>query len=156
MRTTDNPLPLSARSKIVAILNQRLVESIDLYQQLKHAHWNVRGPGFLSIHELFDQIAESVEVNVDQIAERITALGGVALGTTQVVSKESRLPSYDVDLVNVNDHLKALIKSLAAYLKALRVDTAQIDELDSVTTELLNSITEEQEKHLWFLEAHIG
>lgn len=156
MRPTNNPLPLSARSKVVAILNQRLVESIDLYQQLKHAHWNVRGPGFFSIHELFDQIAESVENNVDLIAERITSLGGVAHGTTQVVTKESHLPSYKVGLVSVTDHLNALIKSMAQYLKALRNDTAKIDKLDPVTTELLNSIAEEQEKHLWFLEAHLG
>ena len=87
MHNTKNDLAKGKREKVVEILNARLADSIDLKTQAKQAHWNVKGPHFIGLHELFDQVATAVELHVDLIAERVTALGGTAMGTARVVAQ---------------------------------------------------------------------
>jgi len=82
---TKNDLPEAARGEAVALLNQRLADCIDLQTQCKQAHWNVKGPTFIALHKLFDEINEDVEGYVDLIAERVVQLGGIAEGTVGVV-----------------------------------------------------------------------
>src|SRR5207244_12448514 len=86
---TKNDLPEAARGEAVALLNQRLADCIDLQTQCKQAHWNVKGPTFIALHKLFDEINEDVEGYVDLIAERIVQLGGIAEGTVGVVADRS-------------------------------------------------------------------
>jgi len=76
MFDTKNDLPVNTRTKVIDLLNARLADAIDLGAQTKHAHWNVKGPNFIALHELFDKVAEHVEDYVDTIAERVTSLGG--------------------------------------------------------------------------------
>src|SRR5664280_2433951 len=71
------------KSKVIEILNARLADAVDLKTQVKHAHWNVKGPQFFQLHELFDFIASHLEDQSDLIAERVTQLGGVANGTAR-------------------------------------------------------------------------
>src|SRR5205809_5872702 len=94
MYQTENDIPKSARAELVALINQRLADAIDLQMQLKQAHWNVKGPHFIGLHELFDKIAEDVESYVDLTAERIVQLGGIAQGTVRVAAGRSRLGEY--------------------------------------------------------------
>src|SRR5215471_13081055 len=94
MYETENDLPKDARVEVIGIVNQRLADIIDLQTQLKQAHWNVKGPHFIGLHELFDKIAEEVESYVDLIAERIVQLGGIAEGTVRVAAARSRLDEY--------------------------------------------------------------
>src|SRR5215469_17003147 len=91
MFDTRNDLPAGTRTRVVELLNARLADAIDLGAQTKHAHWNVKGPNFIALHELFDKVAESVEDQIDTIAERITALGGRAYGTIASVARRSTL-----------------------------------------------------------------
>src|ERR1700749_162219 len=93
---TKNDLPESTRGAMTQLLNQQLADLLDLGLQTKQAHWNVKGPHFIGLHELFDKVAEELEEFTDSIAERAVQLGGVALGTIQSVSKQSRLASYPV------------------------------------------------------------
>ena len=88
-------IPADQRTRLVSLLNQRLADSFDLMSQTKFAHWNVKGPNFISLHKLFDELAELLEGHVDEIAERATALGGVAMGTVrQAAASQTRsLPS---------------------------------------------------------------
>src|SRR5215471_18122422 len=88
---TENDLPESIRAELIPLINQRLADALDLQLQLKQAHWNVKGPNFIGLHELFDEIHESVESYVDMIAERAVQLGGVAEGTARTVAGRSRL-----------------------------------------------------------------
>src|SRR5437773_11421752 len=88
------------RNEIVSILNQRLADTLDLKLQTKHAHWNVKGSDFIQFHGLFDQVAAHLEAHSDEIAERITALGGVANGTTRQVASTSSLKEYDLDAID--------------------------------------------------------
>jgi len=92
--STRNDLPADARQKLIKLLNQQLADTTDLRTQTKHAHWNVKGPNFIALHKLFDELAEQLSEFADEIAERATALGGVATGTARVVAANSRVPEF--------------------------------------------------------------
>ena len=92
MFTTRNDIARSNRKKVIALLNARLADGVDLYSQIKQAHWNVKGPHFIGLHELFDDVAEVVEKYIDELAERAVQLGGVAEGTIRMAVKASSLP----------------------------------------------------------------
>ena len=94
MYETENDISKERRTELNALMNQRLASAVDLQMQMKQAHWNVKGPSFIGLHELFDQVAEAVEAYVDMIAERIVQLGGVAEGTVRVAAARSRLAEY--------------------------------------------------------------
>ena len=112
---TQNNLPHPTRRKIIELLNRQLADAIDLGLQAKQAHWNVKGPHFVGLHELFDKTAEKVEEFIDDIAERAVELGGIALGTMQAVTKHSRLPAYSLTISSGKAHVTELSKSLAKF-----------------------------------------
>src|SRR5262249_2501174 len=103
------------RDEIVGLLNARLADTFDLYSQLKQAHWNIKGSDFIQLHELYDTVAESVLEFVDDIAERATALGGLALGTARMAAAASALEEYPIDAVEGMDTVAAIADRLAAY-----------------------------------------
>src|SRR6476660_9804340 len=113
LHKTQNDLPKKARIKAIELLNQNLAGIIDLGLQAKQAHWNVKGPHFIGLHELFDKVAEELEEFTDSIAERAVELGGTALGTIQVVSKYSRLAAYPLDLSSGSGYVASLSSALA-------------------------------------------
>lgn len=156
MHKTKNDLPLEVREKVIQVLNQRLSDCLDLAGQAKQAHWNVKGPNFIALHELFDSVAAGLVEFVDNIAERITALGGVAEGTVQVVASRSTLPKYPLDITNGRCHVEAISTSMAAFGKSVRADIDKTDKLgDADTADLFTGISRDLDKHLWFVEAHI-
>src|SRR3977135_1798866 len=94
MYPTKNDLPEAMRREMVDLCNARLADAIDLQTQTKQAHWNVKGPHFIALHELFDKVNADVEDYVDLIAERAVQLGGVVEGTARAVAKRSTLAEY--------------------------------------------------------------
>jgi starvation-inducible DNA-binding protein len=152
LHSTRIDIPARTRARVVAILNARLADAIDLSMQAKQAHWNVKGPNFIGLHELFDDVAEHAEGHVDKLAERITTLGGTALGTIRAVGRASSLKAYPEDIFEGRAHVAAL----AAFAKLTRAAIEATDDLDDeVTSDLFNEITGEADKDLWFLEAHL-
>jgi starvation-inducible DNA-binding protein len=144
------------RQPVVDLLNQTLATTLDLKTQVKQAHWNVKGRHFYFLHELFDEIAGELEEYVDMVAERVTALGGLALGTARVAADRSILEEYPLDIVSGQDHLTALCDRLAQYAKHLRDGIAKTDDLgDADTADLYTEISRTIDKRLWFLEAHL-
>src|ERR1043166_6830659 len=117
MFKTKNDLPEVTRGTAVEILNARLADAIDLQSQTKQAHWNVKGPNFIALHELFDKINEDVEDYVDDIAERAVQLGGVAEGTARIAANRSSLSEYPAKTVDGRTHVEALSSVLAAFAK---------------------------------------
>ena len=91
MYPTKNDLPEATRRQMIELCNARLADAIDLQTQTKQAHWNVKGPHFIALHELFDKVNEDVEDYVDLIAERAVQLGGTVEGTARSVAKRSTL-----------------------------------------------------------------
>ena len=156
MFDTRNDLPVNVREPVIELLNARLADAIDLGAQSKHAHWNVKGPNFIALHELFDKINEEVEDYVDDIAERAVQLGGVAEGTARAVAKRSSLAEYPASAVDGRSHVEALSSALAAFGKAARkaIDEANnLSDLD--TADLFTEISRGIDKWLWFVEAHL-
>src|SRR6516162_2517326 len=108
MFKTKNDLSEAARKQAIELLNARLADCKDLQTQTKQAHWNVKGPNFIALHELFDKINEEVDEYVDEIAERAVQLGGVAEGTARMVAKRSSLPEYPLNVADGRAHVDAL------------------------------------------------
>jgi len=144
------------REGVVAILSKSLAATLDLKTQIKQAHWNVKGMDFYHLHLLFDEMATEVEEYVDMVAERITALGGTAMGTARIAAAESILPEYPFDIVDGSEHINALAERFAIYAAHVREAIDKTDELgDADTADLYTEISRTIDKRLWFLEAHL-
>ena len=153
---TRNDLPAEARTKLVAMLNQQLADSIDLYSQTKHAHWNVKGPTFIALHELFDKLAEGLEDPIDDIAERATALGGIVSGTVRQTATASRLTEFPSNTFMGQAVVESLAVRFAELAKSTRAAIEKANQLhDADTADLFTGISRELDKSLWFLEAHL-
>src|SRR5437870_570722 len=121
MYQTENDIPKSARAELNALINQRLADVIDLQLQLKQAHWNVKGPHFIGLHELFDKIAEEVASYVDMTAERIVQLGGIAPGTARESASHSRLEEYPLEIADGMAHVEAVARALSTFGREVRL-----------------------------------
>ena len=152
---TKNDLKSNTRATSIAILNARLAEAIDLALITKQAHWNVKGPQFIAIHEMLDGFRTELDDHVDTIAERAVQLGGTAIGTSQEVAKASPLKSYPTDIHKTKDHLAALISHYAAVAKSARTAIDEASEAgDADTADIFTAYSRALDKSLWFLEAH--
>jgi len=156
MHPTRNDLPARTRGRIEKLLNERLADALDLESAAKQAHWNVRGAHFISQHELFDQVHDNLEEHVDALAERITALGGTALGTIRAAARGSSLAPYPENTSSGTEHIAALADRLADFGRKVRAGIAASAKLDDAgTSDLLTGISRDVDKYLWFLEAHL-
>lgn len=155
LHRTKNDLSEKVRRTSIGLLNQQLADALDLQLQAKQAHWNVKGPHFIALHELFDKVADEFAEFSDDLAERAVELGGVALGTVQVVSKASRMNRYPADIVSGREHVEALSSAVAAFGKTSR---AAIDAAgkagDANTSDLFTEVSRGVDKLLWLVEAH--
>jgi len=152
---TKNDLPKKTREAVVALLNARLLDAIDLQLQAKQAHWNVKGPQFIALHELFDKVADAADEAVDLIAERSVQLGGVAIGAAKAVASGSKLEPYPLSAVDGAAHVEALSSALARFGALARKAIEQADALDDKdTADLFTEVSREADKYLWFVEAH--
>jgi starvation-inducible DNA-binding protein len=155
MHETKNDLPEKVRLQVATVLQERLADATDLMIQAKQAHWNVKGPSFIALHELFDKISEDSEEYVDLIAERIVQLGGIAEGTVRLAAKKSKLPEYPLNISGGNEHVAALSHALAVFGELARKTIGQANELnDADTADILTEISRGADKYLWFVEAH--
>jgi starvation-inducible DNA-binding protein len=154
--STRHDLPADTRTAMAALLNQNLADLSDLFSQIKYAHWNVKGPSFIALHELFDKLAEVVEDAIDVTAERATALGAVALGTVRHAAAHSKLKDFPADTFEGMAVVAALADAYAAAAQSTRaaIDTAA-EAGDADTADLFTGTSRELDKSLWFLEAHI-
>jgi len=152
---TENDIPQQRRLKLNVLANQGLADAVDLQMQIKQAHWNVKGPHFIGLHELFDQIDEAVESYVDLIAERIVQLGGIAEGTVRVAACRSRLEEYPLVIADGRAHVEAVSKALSTFGREARASINQANGLDDAdTADIFTEISRGIDKWLWFVEAH--
>lgn len=156
MVRTRIDLDMETRQEMVGLLNQHLADTFDLMSQSKQAHWNVKGPEFFQLHELYDVFAEGLSGHVDTIAERATALGGVATGTARMAAASTRLPEFPAEPVDGIQSVELLAERFAKLAKATReaIDTAEQAE-DMGTSDMFTAIVQDLDKWLWFLEAHV-
>ena len=156
MFDTRHDLPADNRTAVVELLNQHLADLTDLFTQTKYAHWNVKGRQFYQLHRLFDELAEKVEESVDEVAERITALGGLARGTARMAAENSRLEEFPVDTISAEDVLRVMADRYAAAAEHVRggIDRAE-EQGDKGSADLLTGLVQRLDKALYFLEAHL-
>ncbi len=153
---TRNDIPADTRTKLISLLNQQLADTFDLMSQTKFSHWNVKGPNFIALHKLFDELAEKLEDHVDEIAERVTALGGVAMGTARQAVAMSRTTEFPANTFKSADVVAALSDRFAALGKTTREAIDAADSLhDRDTSDLFTEVSRDLDQSLYFLEAHI-
>jgi len=156
MHKTRQSIQERERIDLVTMLNQTLASTSDLYAQLKHAHWNIKGPQFIAMHKLFDEIAEEIEGHVDTVAERITALGGTAFGTIQDVVKNTQLRVLPTNVFAMEQLLEHVTHNFAILSELCRECMDRSEELDDMATnDIYVDLTRSLDKNLWFLEAHL-
>lgn len=152
---TENDISAANRLELNALLNQRLASAVDLQSQMKQAHWNVKGPSFIALHELFDKVDEAVEAYVDMIAERVVQLGGIAEGTVRVAAARSRLPEYPMAIADGMAHVEGVARALSTFGQEIRASIDEANELDDAdTADLFTEVSRGIDKWLWFVEAH--
>jgi starvation-inducible DNA-binding protein len=153
---TTNDLTPNAKHAAIALLNTRVAETIDLALLTKQAHWNLKGPQFIAVHEMLDGFRTQIDEHVDTMAERVVQLGGTALGTTQAVAHGSKLTPYPTNIYTIKDHLHALIERYAVVANAMRKSIDEADEAgDADTADIFTAASRDLDKQLWFLEAHV-
>jgi len=157
MHMAKHDLPEKIRTQIIPILNARLADSIDLIHQAKQAHWMVKGPSFIALHKLFDDVFHAAVEYTDLLAERVVELGGTAEGTIHAATKRTTLKEYPLHLVAEHDHVETLSSALAAFGSGIRQAISQADEIgDKGTEDIFTEISRGVDKYLWFVEAHLG
>jgi len=159
MTATDHPtlnsLPALIGEQVIDLLNERLADAIDLQLQAKQAHWNVKGPQFIALHRLFDEVAAAATEYADLLAERVVQLGGTALGTSAIIAEQSALPPYPIDIATGERHVWALSNALAAFGNTMRLAVEKADALgDANAADICTEISRGVDKWLWFVEAH--
>ena len=156
MKTPSIALKANAKSAVIDILNARLADAIDLALIVKQAHWNLKGPNFIAVHEMLDPMRAAIDTHVDVIAERIAQLDGIALGTSQVVAKATALSPYPTDIRKVTEHLTALADRFATLANQVREDIDATDEAgDADAADILTAFSRELDKNLWFIKSHL-
>ncbi len=155
MYTTENDVSLDHRMNLNRLMNQRLATAIDLQMQMKQAHWNVKGPSFIALHELFDKAYKEVEGYVDLIAERIVQFGGTARGTVRSSAASTNLADYPAAISQGSSHVEAVARALSTFGNEVRNMIMEANELeDAGTADIFTEISRGLDKLLWFVEAH--
>lgn len=149
-------LTSNAKQSSIDELNSCLADAISLSRAIKQAHWNLKGKNFIAVHELFDAVNERVSAQIDEMAERVQILDGVALGTLEEAARNTNLQPYPTDLTKAEDHIQALCERMRDYGEKLRKGVDNVDEAgDTGTADLLTGASREVDKDLWFLESHL-
>jgi starvation-inducible DNA-binding protein len=156
MKTPSIALKANAKTTVIDVLNARLADSIDLALVTKQAHWNLKGPNFIAVHEMLDPMRAAIDGHVDVIAERIAQLDGTPLGTVQAVAKATSLEAYPTDIKKVPDHLAALAERFGKLANQVREDIDTTDEAgDADSADILTAFSRDLDKNLWFLKSHL-
>ncbi|WP_299813913.1 DNA starvation/stationary phase protection protein Dps [uncultured Jannaschia sp.] len=148
-------LEKQTQSQMIDLLNARLADSIDLQLAVKQAHWNIRGRGYIGVHELLDEVADRVREQTDTMAERVAIMGGFAKGTTQEASKNTTLKPYPVEMTEVQEHIAALVERFKDHGAKLReaIDAAG-EAGDEDAADLFTEVSREIDKDAWFIGAN--
>ena len=147
-------IPETRQAEIIADLNGMLAHMIDISTSAKQAHWNVHGPNFQGLHELFDVIVDEARTYGDELAERAVAIGGTAHGTIQDVAKGSTFQPFPTDEHQWEPLVRAMHERLSGASAKLQ-EIIHTTEDDLTTQDLYIEIQRTLDKRAWMLEAHL-
>ena len=141
----------------IAALNACLADAIALRMAIKQAHWTVKGPSFIAVHELFDAVAARIADQADVMAEQVQTLSGRAMGTLESVAKATKMTPYPTDLVKEADHIRAVCDRIADVGARVRQSISEVgDAGDQDTMDIFIGFSRQLDKDLWFIESHLG
>ncbi len=142
-------------NKVARILQERLSALIDMSLTLKHIHWNVVGTNFIGVHQMLDPQYEAVSQMVDDVAERIAALGDEPMGTPGFVAKNRGWEDYSLNRASTMEHLAALNTVYEGLVSSHRKAMDTLDDIDLVSQDMLIGQLEQLESFHWFVRAHL-
>jgi starvation-inducible DNA-binding protein len=148
-------LSLKDGSAVAEILQGRLMSLVDLSLTLKHIHWNVVGPNFIGVHEMLDPHYAGVLTMVDDLAERISTLGGVPSGLPGRLVKDRSWDDYDLERADAISHLGALDFVYQGVISDHRSAIDRVAKLDNISEDLLIGQTGVLERYHWFVRSHL-
>lgn len=148
-------LTQDTRKKMSDLLNKNVANTIALTLAVKQAHWNLKGPGFIGVHELLDEVAGRLRDSTDLMAERAVILGAAAKGSVEDVANGAEIKTYPDNLVRIEDHIDALKERFLTVGETLRksIDTAG-DAGDEDTADVLTEVSRSVDKDAWFIGAN--
>ena len=155
LRYTTPGIATADAERVVALLQERLHAANDLHLTLKHVHWNVVGPHFISVHEMIDPQVDDVRAMADDLAERIATLGGSPQGTPGSIVANRTWDEYSIGRATTQEHLGALDLVYQGVITSYREAIKELDELDLVTQDMLIGQTDKLELFHWFVRAHL-
>lgn len=143
------------RSEVISLLNGVLADAHVLYIKTRNFHWNVTGPNFIALHKLFDDQYVQLQNAIDEIAERVRALDGIALGSMEEFLKEASLKEVPGDFLDASKMLAKLVKDHEAVIVKLRKGINLCEEYEDMgTSDFLTGLMQDHEKMAWMLRAH--
>ncbi|MFJ8074370.1 Dps family protein [Streptomyces sp. NPDC096176] len=142
-------------SRIITLLQMRLHSLNDLTLTLKHIHWNVVGPHFIAVHEMIDPQVDQVREMSDDLAERISTLGGEPKGTPGALVDERTWDDYSIGRAESIEHLGALDLVYTSIIKDHREAMEATETSDPVTQDMLIEQLRSLELFQWFVRAHL-
>lgn len=144
-----------ARQQMIDLLNANLSNAIALTLAVKQAHWNLKGAGFIGVHELLDAVADRARESADMIAERAVMLGGFAEGTLETVANTATIEPYPKDISDITKHIEALKQRFIFVGGELRKAIDAADKAgDADTADIFTQISRAVDKDAWFIGAN--
>jgi starvation-inducible DNA-binding protein len=146
------------RTAVVAILNTVLADEFVLYTKSRRFHWNVEGPNFSELHELFQKQYERLEEVIDEVAERARALGGIAVGSLEEYLDRTRLDEEPGRGYDARGMIAALLADHETLIRSLREDLeiCSTEYGDEGTTDFLTGLMQVHEKAAWMLRSYLA
>lgn len=149
------PLDTAAQAPLRHSLQKVLWNTIELANQGKQAHWNVRGPLFKVVHEQLDEIVSTARDLSDEIAERIVTLGPAVDGRTSQVALQATLPPLPDGTLADSQAVRLIAGAVAETVRSIREELTAVGEVDPVSQDLLIGACADLEKHLWMLRSQM-
>ncbi len=145
------------RHSVIELLNRDLADFYILLIKTKKYHWDVVGPQFKTLHELWQEHYETLTTNIDDTAERIRKLGGYPVGTAEGFLKLSSIKEHPNDLPSATEMVARLVKDHEQIIRQLRehIDRCSQDHHDEGTADFLTGLMEEHEEMAWMLRSFI-
>lgn len=148
-------MSLEQGSEVASLLQDRLYAYNDLHLTLKHIHWNVVGPNFISVHEMIDPQVDAVRGFADAVAERIATLGSSPTGTPGRLVEERAWDEYSIARDTAIAHLGALDLVYQGVISSVRDTIEKVGDVDPITEDMLIGQSAELELFHWFVRAHL-
>lgn len=146
------------RKEIADLLNTLLADEYVLFTKTRKAHWNIQGQNFMELHKFFEGQYEVLDEIIDEVAERVRALGQLSIGSLKEFAKVTNLLEDDRDLSSQKHTIETLTHDHEIIIRTIRTSIVPVSEkcTDLGTTDFVTGVMEQHEKMAWMLRAYIS